>query len=89
MHREPVPACIHPETYKYFLARDAVIPTWQRLAATYGPVRHNDSFKTMEIATPLLILRATSLGNPITVIRRRGCAPADIDALHAILGFSA
>lgn len=87
VHRERVPACIHPETYKYFLERDEVLTTWQRLSARYGPIHRNDSFRTMEIAAPQFTLRATALGNPITVLRRRGCAPADIADLHALLGF--
>lgn len=87
MHRERVPACIHPETYKYFLDRDDVVPTWQRLSARYGPIRHNHSFRTMEIDAPQFLLRATALGNPITVVRRRGCTPGDIADLHALLGF--
>ena len=41
MHRERVPACVHPETYKYFLDRDAVLPTWARLAARYGEPRRD------------------------------------------------
>jgi hypothetical protein len=89
MRRERVPACIHPDTFKYFLERDAVIPTWQRLSARYGAITRNDSFRTMEIATPRFLLRATVLGNPITVVRRRGCTPDDIAGLHAVLGYDA
>lgn len=87
MRRERVPACVHPDTYKYFLERDAVIPTWTRLAARYGEVRRNPAFKTMEVAGPRFTVRSTLLGNPITVLRRRGCSPSDIAELHALLGY--
>ncbi|WP_434420354.1 hypothetical protein [Nannocystis pusilla] len=87
MHREKVPACVHPETYKYFLERDAVIPTWQKLAARWGEPRHNPSFRTMEIAAPRFTLRSTVLGNPITVLRRRECTADDVAELHALLGY--
>lgn len=87
MHREKVPACVHPETYKYFLDRDAVIPTWHKLAARYGAPRHNPSFRTMEIVAPRFTLRATVLGNPVTVLRRRECTAADLAELHALLGY--
>jgi hypothetical protein len=87
MHREKVPACVHPETYKYFLDRDAVLATWRRLAARYGEPRHNHAFRTMEIAAPRFIVRATALGNPVTVLRRRGCTAEDIAELHELLGY--
>ncbi len=87
MRRERVPACVHPDTFKYFLERDAVVPTWGRLVARYGAVHRNDGFKTIEIATPRFTVRSTQLGNPITVLRRRDITPGDIAELHAILGF--
>lgn len=87
MRRERVPACVHPDTYKYFLERDEVLPTWARLAARYGEVRKNPGFRTMEVDAPRFTVRSTLLGNPVTVLRRRGCTPADIAELHAILGY--
>jgi hypothetical protein len=87
MRREKVPACVHPETYKYFLERDEVVATWGRLVERYGEARRNAGFRTMEVAGPRFILRSTLLGNPITVLRRRDCTPADILELHALLGF--
>lgn len=87
MRRERVPACVHPETYKYFLDRDEVLATWRRLAARYGPPRHNHSFRTMEIGASRFTLKATALGNPVTVLRRRECTAADIAELHALLGY--
>lgn len=87
MHRERVPACVHPETYKYFLDREAVLATWQRLVDRYGEPRRNPGFRTMEIAAPRFMLRSTLLGNPVTVLRRRDCSAADIAELHALLGY--
>lgn len=86
--REKVPACVHPETYKYFIERDAVMATWVRLIGRYGELRRNASFRTMEVAGPRFVLRSTLLGNPITVLRRRDCTPADIVELHALLGYA-
>jgi hypothetical protein len=88
MRRERVPACVHPETYKYFLDRDAVVPTWERLAARYGEPRRDPSFRTMEIVGPRFRVRATLLGNPVTVLRQRACTAADIEELHALLGYT-
>jgi len=88
MHRERVPACVHPETYKYFLERDAVLPTWERLAARYGEPRRDPSFRTMEVVAPRFRVRATLLGNPVTVLRQRACTEADIAELHALLGYT-
>ncbi|MBL8971648.1 MAG: hypothetical protein JNK56_13745 [Myxococcales bacterium] len=78
---------MHPETYKYFLERDEVVATWGRLVERYGEARRNAGFRTMEVAGPRFILRSTLLGNPITVLRRRDCTPADILELHALLGY--
>lgn len=88
MHRERVPACVHPETYKYFLARDAVLPTWERLVARYGELRRDLSFRTMEVVAPRFRVRATLLGNPVTVLRQRSCTAEDIQELHALLGYT-
>lgn len=87
MYRERHHACIHPETYKYFLARGEVRAVWERLRAAYGAPRERPSVHVIEIETPRLLLRATAAGNPITVIRKRRCTPADIAALHAVLGY--
>lgn len=88
MRRERVPACVHPETYKYYLDRDEVVPTWQRLAARYGEPRRDLSFRTMEVVAPRFRVRATLLGNPVTVLRQRACTPEDIEELHALLGYT-
>lgn len=82
-------ACIHPETYKYFLPRQAVVPTWARLERRYGPIARRAGFGVMEIQHPRLILRATIGGNPITVIRTRHCELGDVDELHALLDYRA
>ena len=87
MHRERVPACVHPETYKYFLERDEVVATWERLAARYGPPRRDPGLRPREVVAPRFRVRATQLGNPVTVLRRRDCTPDDIAELHALLGF--
>lgn len=80
-------ACIHPETYKYFFAREDVREVWRRLAETYGAPQINHGFGVTEIQGERLILRATLGGNPITVIRTRRCTPADVDAFHRLIGF--
>lgn len=87
MRRERVPACVHPETYKYFLERDEVVAAWQRLAARYGEPRKDLAFRTMEVVAPRFRVRATLLGNPVTVLRRRDCTADDIAELHALLGY--
>jgi hypothetical protein len=85
--REPVRACIHPETYKYFLARDTVLETWQRLALSYGEPVVTAGFGVVEIRTTPFLIRATRMLNPVTVIRLRRCTDADVQALHVLLAF--
>lgn len=85
--RERVRACIHPETYKYFLPRQQVLQTWKALARTYGEPVVTPGFGVVEIRAPRLLLRATKMLNPLTVIRLRRCTAADIDALHEILHY--
>jgi len=85
--RERVRACIHPETYKYFLERDRVLEIWARLDEAYGARVVTPGFGVVEIRTARLLLRATRMLNPVTVIRLRRCTDADIDALHERLDF--
>jgi hypothetical protein len=80
-------ACAHPQTYKYFFPREVVEEVWGRLSETFGPVQRNDSFRVMEIASPHFTVRATYLGNPITVIRRRTCTEEHVRALHAVMRY--
>lgn len=87
MHREKVIACERGGTYKYFLDRDRVFAVWRALEMTYGPVRRNEQFATMEVRGTSLLFRATLLGNPITVFRLPPCTPADVDAFHALIEF--
>lgn len=87
-YRERVHACIHPETYKYFLHRDDVERTWKLLEATYGTIRENATFCTIEIETDWCFLRSTRLRNPITVIRKRKFTTERANEFHALLGFS-
>jgi hypothetical protein len=82
-------ACIHPRTYKYFFERDEVQTVWQRLADRYGPISRDSSFGVMEIRAERFTLRAVLGGNPITVIRRRDCAAADVVELHELIGYLA
>lgn len=86
-YRELHRACIHPETYKYFFTREEVPAVWGRLKAEFGEPRSLPSVHVVEIETRRLLLRATSAGNPITVIRKRSCGPEDIARLHALFGF--
>ncbi|PRQ05979.1 hypothetical protein [Enhygromyxa salina] len=80
-------ACIHPETYKYFFAKHDVLAVWGRLAAIYGEPSVRPGFGVIEIQSERLILRATTGGNPITVIRTRRCTSQDVEALHRVFGF--
>ncbi len=85
--RQRVRACIHPETYKYFLPLQRVRDVWHALQARYGSVEHQGGFGVMQIATERMVLRSTAAANPITVIRKRRCTPKDIDEVHALLGY--
>ncbi len=85
--RVKVPACIHPETYKYFFPADRVSAVWSLLEEHYGPIRQNPAFGVMEIQAPKFFFRATLRANPITVIRTRVCAEQDVDHLHELIGF--
>lgn len=86
--RERVRACRRQDTYKYFLPRDAVADTWERLARGFGEIVWHASTKVFEIRHPAMIIRSTWLRNPVTVLRKRSCAPADLDALHTLLGYA-
>lgn len=87
VRRERSYACIHPETYKYFLPVDQVRPVWGMLEACYGPLRTTPGFGVIEIQGERFLFRAVGGGNPITVIRRRGCTAADVATLHERLGY--
>lgn len=85
--RERVQGCPSRDTYKYFLPRDAVALTWERLSREFGEVVWHPSTKVFEIRHAAMTIRATWLRNPLTVLRRRSCAAADIAALHAAIGY--
>lgn len=80
-------ACIHPDTFKYTFDPSSVESVWRELAARYGPVHRNASFRTIEIEAPAFFLRAVEGGNPISVVRKRCCSASDIIVLHSLLGF--
>lgn len=86
-YRELVHACSRGGTYKYFFDKTGVSGVWRRLEDRYGAIRRSESFKTMEIESDCLILRATLLMNPITVFRKRRCRDTDIEELHALVGY--
>jgi len=86
-HRERVYACIHPETYKYYLPRNLVLSTWKRLERQYGAAVTTPGFGVVEIRTPAFLLRSTRMLNPITVIRRRACSSEGLASLHQLLHF--
>lgn len=88
MYREKVIACERGGTYKYFLDRDQVLPTWERLKAAFGDVLRSETMATIEVRGPALIVRSTLLGNPITVVRRPPCTADDVEAFHALIGFA-
>lgn len=87
IRRERVHACIHPETYKYFLPKEDVLAAWKRLAQAYGEPVVTPGFGVVEIRTRTLLLRSTRMLNPLTVIRLRTCTSMDVEALHGVLGF--
>jgi hypothetical protein len=87
VHREWSYACIHPETYKYFFAKDEVRRVWGVLEACYGPITTTPGFGVIEIRAARFLFRAVGGGNPITVIRRRSCTAADVATLHERIGF--
>ena len=87
-YRKRSVACIHPETYKYFLDPTVVENAWQRLEQRYGRPKRNEAFRTIEVETPHLFLRAVVGGNPITVIRKRGCPSHAIDTFHEAIQFT-
>jgi len=87
-YREKVIACERGGTFKYFVARDQVFPTWLALGSTYGHVTRNEHMHTVEIRGERLLFRSTLLGNPITVFRLPGCVADDVDRFHALIGFS-
>lgn len=84
IQRQPVPHCA-PDTFKYFVADDQVMPTWERLAAHYGAI--TTTAYTLEIFHERFIFRSTCEGNPIIAIRRRRCQPADVAQFHQLIGF--
>lgn len=87
IHRERSYSCIHPETYKYFLELREVQRVWRVLEACYGPITTTRGFGVLEIRAKRFLFRAVAGGNPITVIRLRGCTAADVDMLHERIGF--
>ncbi len=80
-------ACIHPDTYKYFLDPALVDEVWQRLETRYGPPQRNEAFRTIDVETPHFFLRAVIGGNPITLIRKRSCPIEAIDECHELLRY--
>lgn len=88
VRRERSYACIHPETYKYFFEVEQVRRIWAVLEQHYGPLHTTPGFGVLEIRAPRFLFRAVAGGNPITVIRRRGCTPADVAALHERIGYA-
>ncbi len=80
-------ACVHPETYKYFLEASETERIWREIAAHIGPLKRNSSLGTLEVCGKHLWFRATAKGNPITVIRRRGCLAEHVRWFHELIGF--
>lgn len=86
--RLAAPSCYRGETYKYFLERETVATVWSRLVDLFGPLERCEATKTMQIRSSAFLLRATCLGNPVTVIRRRRFKSADLVRLHAALDYA-
>ncbi len=87
-YREKVLACSRGGTFKYFFSREDAVDVWRKLQDVYGPLCRNDAMKTMEIECEPLIFRATYLGNPITVFRKRKCTAEDVEKFHVLVGYS-
>jgi len=87
VHRERSYACIHPETYKYFFAVGEVRRVWGVLERCYGPIEVTPGFGVIQIQAERFLFRSVASGNPITVIRRRGCTEADVATLHERIGY--
>jgi hypothetical protein len=85
-HRERVLSCPRGGTFKYFLERDEVGPTWKRLEDAFGPAAVQP-LGTIAIETRALIIRSTRLRNPLTVFRKRTCREEDVTELHALIGY--
>lgn len=85
--RRDVYACIHPETYKYFLDPSCKKTVWSELEKHFGPARVIAGFGILEMSNHALLLRSTDRQNPVTVIRKSKCRPEDISELHRILRF--
>lgn len=87
VHRERSYACIHPETYKYFFDVGEVRRIWGILEQHFGAIQTTPGFGVIEIQSERFLFRAIGGGNPITVIRRRGCTASDVAALHELIGY--
>lgn len=87
-YRQKVYGCIHPETYKYFFEKSLVQGIWMRLREHYGECVENKQFFSMQIDGKFLIFRSVLGGNPVTVIRKRGCAKKHLDEFHALVEFT-
>ena len=85
--RFPVYTCAHKHTFKYLLEQASVRAAWEQLEQRYGSIEVVMPFGIREIHAARLLFRAAPAGNPITVIRRRGCSTTDISELHALLGY--
>lgn len=86
-YREPVYTCVEPDTYRYYVAPEAIPEVWRVLGEKYGRVVENKGFRTRQIVCDVFLIRASVNGNPITLIRRHRCSPRDVSRFHDIVGF--
>lgn len=87
VRRMPVQGCIHPETFKYFLEPSHRDAAWHAMENEFDERTEIPSPPLWEIRTEHLLIRAPRGGSPMTVIRRSGCTPSDIERLHQLIGF--
>lgn len=86
-HRRKLQACIHPETYQYFLPDTQVESIWTEIEHCYGDIQRN-SFNAMWVESRTLLLKAPLSGSPLTALRKRHCSTTDIKHLHLLLKFA-
>lgn len=85
--RLKVHSCQNSSTYKYFVSPDRISEIWKALEDAFGEVEEVGVFSLRQISNTAFTLRASPMGNPITVIQSRDCAAEMLEQLHQILQF--
>lgn len=87
--RERVPACIHPETYRYHLDPTRAGAVWDACGTRFGPWRKHSTLPIRELHCDAFVLRAPDRGTPVTVLRKSACSTADLRLLHELFSWRA